>query len=168
MVVTGNLNALNLQRGQLSMIVICPTSTICPLARLTHAWGVLPFARVMCVSVCMCVCACASCECLRAGVCVRARLFGRVCVRVYVCESVCVCVCVLARACVRLHVCVRARMPCACVHSRMRVCASARACVWVSATFPRIYNMLTGIRQVPRPLSHNVGGLLFLVWVWNI
>jgi len=68
--------------------------------------GVLPSARVMCISACMCMCSCVSCECLRAGVCVRARLFGRVCVRVYVCESGCVCVCVLARACVRLHVCV--------------------------------------------------------------
>jgi len=49
-------------------------------------------------------------------VCVCARLFGRVCVRVYVCECACVCVCVLARACARLRVCVCARM---CVHARM-------------------------------------------------
>jgi len=97
--------------------------------------GVLPSARVMCISTCRCMCAWVSCECLRAGVCVRARLFGRVCVRVYVCESACVCVCVLARACVRLRVCVRARMSCVCVHARMRVCASARACVWVCASF---------------------------------
>ena len=64
------------------------------------------------------MCSWVSCECLRAGVCVRARLFGRVCVRVYVCESACSCVYVLARACVRLRVCVRARMPCVCVHAR--------------------------------------------------
>jgi len=35
-------------------------------------------------------------------------------------------------------------------------------------SFPSIYNMLTVIQQVSRPLSHNVRGLLLLVGVWNI
>jgi len=48
----------------------------------------------------------------------------------------------------------------------MRVCVCMCACV--SAPFPPIYNIFPGIRQALTPLSHNVGCLLMLVWVWNI
>jgi len=108
----------------LSLLPSPPLSA--PLPRSRTRGGVLPCARVMCISACMCECACVSCECLRADVCVRARLFACVCVRVYVCKSVCVCV-VLARVCVHLRVCVRAPMPCVCVHARMRMCVCVRA-----------------------------------------
>jgi len=84
----------------------------------------------------------------------------RVCVRV--CLRLRVCVYVCASTCVR----VRASSPCVCV--RARVCVCTRACVRVSASSPTFYNMFPGIRQATRPLSHDVGGLLMFVWVWNI
>ena len=64
--------------------------------------------------VCACVC---TCVCLRACV--------RVCLRVRVC--VCVCAC--------------ANDMCLCAYTRMHVCVCVRAWVWVSASFPSIYNM---------------------------
>jgi len=92
--------------------------------------GALPSVYVICVSACMCVCACVSRECLCADVFVCARLFGRICVRVYVCKSACVCVCVFARACVRLRVC-----QCTCTCTYAGVCV--RACVRLSVcVFP--------------------------------
>ena len=82
--------------------------------------GVIPSARVMCVSACVFACACmASSVCLCACVCVRASLFWCVCVRVYVCVS--------ARACMRLCVCV---CVCEChVSVCGHVCMCVRACV---------------------------------------
>jgi len=95
-----------------------------------RTWGgVIPPARVMCVSACVSARARVACVCLCACVCVRASLFWCVCVHMYVCVClrvcVCVCACVCASACVR----VRVRMPCVCVRAHMRVCVWVRACV---------------------------------------
>ena len=79
--------------------------------------GLIPSARVMCVSACVLACACMASVCLCACVRVRASLFWCVCVRVYVC--------VYASACVR----VRVGMPCVCVRACICVRACVRACV---------------------------------------
>jgi len=144
-----------------SLSLSCPTSTPPPLPRLTHPGGgsPLPACHVcICVRVCVCVRVPCVSVCMRACACefvlVCVRACGRVCVCVRV--RVCVCACVCAYACVRM----RAWMPWVYVCARTRVCVCVRACVWVSASFPPIYNMFPGLRQAPRPLSHNVGGLL--------
>jgi len=51
------------------------------------------------------------------------------------------------------HLGAHTRMPCVCVRARMRACVCVRACVWVSASFPLIYNMFPRFRQATRPLS---------------
>jgi len=113
-----------------SLSLLCPTPTVCPLTRLTHAGRGPPLrtchvcirvyvcacVHFMCVSTCVCVCVCA-CEFVWA--CVRECVRARVCVRVYVC----VCACVCASACLR--VCVSS--PCVCVHAC--VCVCVHACV---------------------------------------
>jgi len=146
-----------------SFWLFCPTSTIIPLTRLTHTGRSLPSARVMCVSACVCTCACMSrvSACVRACACEFVLVCVRACVRVCVW---CVCACVSARACVRLRVCVCVRECHVSVCVYVCVCLSTyvRACVWVSASFPPICNMFSGIRQAPRPLSLNVEGLLML------
>ena len=85
--------------------------------------GVIPSARVMCVSACVLAFARMACVCLCACVCVRASLIWCVCV--YVCLRACVPARVSVRVCVR----VRVRMPCVCLHARMRVCIYVCACV---------------------------------------
>jgi len=83
--------------------------------------GLIPSARVMCVSACVFACARVVCVCLCACVCVRASLVC--CVYVYVCSRACV------SARVRVRVYVRVRMPCVCLHARMRVCIYVHTCV---------------------------------------
>jgi len=91
--------------------------------------GVIPSARVMCVSACVLARARVACVCLCACVCVRASLFWCVFVHMYVCVCVrvcvCVCACLCASACVRVYV----RILCVCVRAYTRVCVCARACV---------------------------------------
>ena len=47
------------------------------------------------------------------------------------------------------------------MRAHMRACVCVRACMWVSVSFPPIYNMFpgiqAGIQEVPRPLIHNIG-----------
>jgi len=88
----------------LSLSLFCPTLTVCPITRLTHAWRGPPLRAChayICVHVYVCV-----------SVCVRACVYVRVGLGVFACVctcvSLCACVCVIARACVRLRVCVRA------------------------------------------------------------
>jgi len=128
------------------------------LTRLTHA-GRGTHIRACHDDISACGCAC---------VCVRVYLGVRACVRVYVCVCACVCACVSACACVRLRECVCVRELECHVSVRVHVCACVFACVracsvWVSASFPPIYNMFTRIWQAPWTLSHNDGGLLMLV-----
>ena len=85
--------------------------------------GVIPSACVMCVSACVFACARLACVCLCACVCVRASFFWCVCV------LVCLRALVPARVCVRVCVRMRVRMPCVCLHARMRVCVYVHACV---------------------------------------
>ena len=96
--------------------------------------GVIPSARVMCVSACVFARTSVVCVCLCACLCVRASLFWCVFVHMYVCVCVrvfvCVCACVCASACVCLHVCVYV-CKChvsVCVHICVCVSACERAC----------------------------------------
>ena len=124
-----------------SFSVFCPTPTVCPLTRLTHAWRGPPLhachvcirvhacvrVRVMCVSACVvCVCACASVwACLRA------------CVRVRICVCVCVCVCLRVRVCACVCGCACANAMCLRACTYAGVCHGQRACVRVSVcVFP--------------------------------
>jgi len=114
-------NTLTIPRGPF-VSLFCPTPSLSPLAGPRTRAGVLPSARVLCVSVCVFACTRVACMCLCVCVCMRASLFWCVCVRVYVYVSV--------RACVRLRVrvCVYECHVSMYIHVCVCVCVCVRAC----------------------------------------
>ena len=115
-------NTLTIPHGP-SLSLFCPTFTLSPLPRPTHAGRGNPL-RVchVCIRVRVCV--------RTRGMCVSVCVLVRACEFVLVCVRVCVlgvCVRVSARACA----CVRLRvlMPCVCLRARTCVCFFVHTCV---------------------------------------
>jgi len=109
-----------------------------PLLRSKHAGRGNPL-RVCHVCIRMRVCMCTRGMCVSVRVRVCACEFVLVCVRT--CVSACTCACTCVCACMCTYACHSVRMPCVCLHARMRVCVYVRACVWVYVSSPPLCNV---------------------------
>jgi len=113
-----------------SLSLFCPTSTLSPLPRPTHAGRVDPLrACHVCIRVRVCVCTRGMC----VSVCVRVCTceFGLLCVRicVFACMRICTCACACICACANamcLFACTYA-----CVY--LCTCVCVRVCVFPSS-----------------------------------
>jgi len=155
-----------------SLSLFCPTSTLSPLPRPTHAGRGNPLrACHVCIHVRVGVCASGMCVSVRVRLCtckfvlVCVRAYVRVCVRacMRVCLRVCVCVCVCA------CVCANAICLCACTYA----CVCLRACVRVSVcVFPSYLQYVsrnpgsaTSSLSQLRGLVHVCLGLEYFVYI---